>query len=712
LWENEVFSTLKQVHEQWAHYLKDQGKFRVKIEERFFFPQLSELTRAFILACEDCQKEKAGRAERTDREMNPTPPVSPYFRVHLDLSCGPFRDQNNKKKYVAVCMDAMTKYASAKILPNKRAATVAAALKEEVLLRHGCPFEIVIDQGSEFREDFEKLLKKEGLKHVRIRARNPKANGQVERCMQILKSTLRIMCENKPRDWQRHVSAVIFQYNVTYQETIKMSPFMCLYGRLPIIHADHLFKSYRSSFADSDITLDTQLERLKKLEHLQRQSKLLIEQAQVKEKENYARWNRKHKPRSDPLNIGDEVIVQAPGTIRGFRLHWTGPYVLEGLPGPPENQMAIVRDPKSEKCWHKHSTEIVKFTSMQEFREKYIDPLQETAEPGDINNDLTEPPEKLNESRLQNELRKENETPRETRPKRNQNETQPSLALDLTRERSLLGITHLNPMQESSLLQKTLTKKREDSVYWNPKSSLNETQLEKSLSRFQKSRTEPFLQPIRRLVERVDHLDLRPRPVGNYLSTLLTSLPEKALLKVLFHLSTEDVLNLSQTCQAHHVLVHGLKCLHFAAYLASQKESLWIKLKLLLNVARISPRDIIKATNISALLHYTVAISYLRALPEKSTIFLKLKIQLQKHIPNGPLFKQALQISTELLDPAWESYANWFLTLGAEGTRRPELLNRLEIRTIVPSLEQSLYEERPYSLIVHFVLCFQACKED
>jgi hypothetical protein len=141
--------------------------------------------------------------------------------------------------------------------------------------------------------------------------------------MQILKSSLRIMCKNKPRDWQRHVSAVIFQYNVTYQETNKISHFMCLYGRLPIIPADHLFKSYRSSFADSDITLDTQLERLKNLEHLQRQSKLLIEQAQVKEKEKYARWNRKHKPRSDPLNIGDEVIVQAPGTIRGFRLHWT-----------------------------------------------------------------------------------------------------------------------------------------------------------------------------------------------------------------------------------------------------------------------------------------------------------------------------------------------------------------------------------------------------
>jgi hypothetical protein len=49
---------LKEVHEKWANYLKDQGKFRVSIEERSFFPQLSDITSAFIKACEACQKKK------------------------------------------------------------------------------------------------------------------------------------------------------------------------------------------------------------------------------------------------------------------------------------------------------------------------------------------------------------------------------------------------------------------------------------------------------------------------------------------------------------------------------------------------------------------------------------------------------------------------------------------------------------------------------
>jgi transposase InsO family protein len=133
---------------------------------------------------------------------------------------GFLKTRQAKRRILLFVRTSMTRYASARDLPNKKASTVAAAFKEEILLRHGCPFEIVTDQGSEFREEFEKLLKTKGLKQVQIRPTNLKANGQVEHFMQILKSTLTIKCNDEPRDWQRHVSSVIFQYNVRYQETI------------------------------------------------------------------------------------------------------------------------------------------------------------------------------------------------------------------------------------------------------------------------------------------------------------------------------------------------------------------------------------------------------------------------------------------------------------------------------------------------------------
>jgi hypothetical protein len=102
------FRVLKEVHGGWAHYPKDQRKFRTKISDRFFYHQISEVTREFINTCEGCQLEKAGIASRTDRDLHHTPPTGPYFRVHVDL-CGPFRNQADKKRYIFVCIDAMTK---------------------------------------------------------------------------------------------------------------------------------------------------------------------------------------------------------------------------------------------------------------------------------------------------------------------------------------------------------------------------------------------------------------------------------------------------------------------------------------------------------------------------------------------------------------------------------------------------------------------------
>jgi transposase InsO family protein len=190
LWEHELESVLKSLHENdWAHYPKDQHKFRAKVAQRFYVPQMVEVCNECISSCSECQNEKAGLRARTDCEMNPPPPTSPFFRVHLDLT-RPFVAKNKKKKYIMAAIDFSTKFASTHILPNKKPQSVANAFSREILERHGCPFEIVTDQGSEFNAEFAELLKQSGLKHVKVSTRNPKANGQVERFMRILKSTL------------------------------------------------------------------------------------------------------------------------------------------------------------------------------------------------------------------------------------------------------------------------------------------------------------------------------------------------------------------------------------------------------------------------------------------------------------------------------------------------------------------------------------------
>jgi transposase InsO family protein len=109
----------------------------------------------------------------------------------------------------------MTKFVSAKVIRNKEVATVAQAFEEDILNRHSCHFEVITDQGTKFNQEFAELLQKAGAKHMRISPRNPKANGQVERMMKIINSTLRIMCCKNPRQWEGKMAGVVSKYNAT-----------------------------------------------------------------------------------------------------------------------------------------------------------------------------------------------------------------------------------------------------------------------------------------------------------------------------------------------------------------------------------------------------------------------------------------------------------------------------------------------------------------
>jgi hypothetical protein len=60
--------------------------------------------------------------------------------------------------YVMLVIDPVTKHLSGRGYKDNKVATVAAAFCEEVLLWHGCPFQIVTDQGTEFNKEFAEQL--------------------------------------------------------------------------------------------------------------------------------------------------------------------------------------------------------------------------------------------------------------------------------------------------------------------------------------------------------------------------------------------------------------------------------------------------------------------------------------------------------------------------------------------------------------------------
>jgi hypothetical protein len=55
-------------------------------------------------------------------------------------------------------------------------------------------------------------------------------DGQTERVNQIIEDMIRACALNDGLKWDQHLPLVEFSYNISYQESIKMSPFKALYG--------------------------------------------------------------------------------------------------------------------------------------------------------------------------------------------------------------------------------------------------------------------------------------------------------------------------------------------------------------------------------------------------------------------------------------------------------------------------------------------------
>jgi hypothetical protein len=108
-------------------------------------------------------------------------------------------------------------------------------LQTEVLHRYTGVYEVVTDRGGEFGAKFTLLCKAWGFKHVRIAAKNSKANGQVESYMRVIKPALWKCAHEHPGEWHKHVSEVACDLRSAHQETIKMSPTMALFGREAIL---------------------------------------------------------------------------------------------------------------------------------------------------------------------------------------------------------------------------------------------------------------------------------------------------------------------------------------------------------------------------------------------------------------------------------------------------------------------------------------------
>ena len=233
-------------------------------------------------------------------------------------------------RYILTLVDYATRYPEAVPLKKITTEAVAEALLD-IYSTVGIPEEVLTDQGTQFMsecmQEVSRLLSIKGLTSTPY---HPICNGLVEKWNGTLKSMIKRLCQDQPKQWHRLINPVLFAYREVPQESTGFSPFQLLYGRSVrgpgTILKELWTKEVNIPEVKSSYEYVTELR-----ERLEDSLKLAQEELEKSQKRYKRHYDRKAKPRR--LEVGDRVLILLPTDSNKLLMQWRGPYTVESRVG-------------------------------------------------------------------------------------------------------------------------------------------------------------------------------------------------------------------------------------------------------------------------------------------------------------------------------------------------------------------------------------------
>jgi len=301
-----------------------------RILAAFYWPGILGDINRFCKSCDICQKTiPKGKVPKVPLQKMPLVD-SPFKRVAIDLigPIGPASEDGHR--YILTLVDYATRYPEAVALKRIDTETVAEALVD-MFSRLGIPEEILSDLGTQFVSDcmreVERLL---SIKHLSTSPYHPICNGLCEKFNGTLKSMLKKLCGEQPKQWNRFINALLFAYREVPQESTGFSPFELLYGRT-VRGPMHILKElWTGENENTEVKNSYQyvFELREKLEETLKIAQNSLSNAQKRGKHYY---DKKAKARK--FNVDDKVLVLLPTDHNKLLMQWKGPHVIEEVIG-------------------------------------------------------------------------------------------------------------------------------------------------------------------------------------------------------------------------------------------------------------------------------------------------------------------------------------------------------------------------------------------
>uniref|UniRef100_A0A669EIA0 Gypsy retrotransposon integrase-like protein 1 n=1 Tax=Oreochromis niloticus TaxID=8128 RepID=A0A669EIA0_ORENI len=299
---------LSGIHDNAGH--QGQPRTLSLARQRFFWYDMEKDVRNHVRSCRRCVLSKTPEpAARAPLESIKT--CAPLELVCIDFWSA--EDSNNKSVDVLVITDHFTKLAHAFQCQDQTAKRVAKKLWDGFFCVYGFPQRIHSDQGASFESELlAELLVLGGVAKSLTSPYHPMGNGTTERFNRTLGNMLRSLPPRSKQKWPQMIQSMTFVYNCTAHETTGFAPFYLMFGRVPRLPVDLMFRDvlHDDTICDYDTYVKSLMNDLRSA-MLQAQEHSTMEQRHQSDQ-----YNRKVK--GLPLSLGDQVLLANKG-VRGKR---------------------------------------------------------------------------------------------------------------------------------------------------------------------------------------------------------------------------------------------------------------------------------------------------------------------------------------------------------------------------------------------------------
>ena len=335
------------VHEMTGHRGREETVRRVR--SQFYLPRTAEVVTSVINSCEVCQASAS----------KPTPQRGLHFRqwaaypwqsISVDY-VGPLVTSKGYT-YIFSCCCFFSKWYDAWPTRAADAKTTVNIITREILPRYGLVERIHSDNASHFlNRPVLEVMEAMGIAFVQSPPYSPSSN-LVERAHRDLGQLLLKMSSSRPTAWVDHLPAALFVMRTSFNRSLGMSPFECLYGRRPSTSLDLLFQEPRR---------DPQ--------GLPQTNKASILAAQEWVRKNVtqavARQRRSYLGKLQKFEVNDLCWLFTPTKIgkglKKFTQMWTGPWRVGRKINP------LVYELLPHPTWLRKRTEIASIDRMKRF---------------------------------------------------------------------------------------------------------------------------------------------------------------------------------------------------------------------------------------------------------------------------------------------------------------------------------------------------------